>query len=598
MLPTPTPSPQKSPRKSKRAAPTSLPLETQTGPIGAALFETQTGPIGAALFETRTGPIGAVLSETRTGPIGAVLSKTPPLETSMLEKLLAQEHWSRYQRTIFRWVTYGEGHAVVSAVPGSGKTTTCVAVASLIGDDALFLAFNKHVAETLRDRLPAGVRASTLHSLGFGALCRRLGGNLTKNDDKYRVIATQLLLRFGFPERDAVFDETRRSLLELAHFARVTLTDPRSTRALVALADDFEVELSPGVMEMLPLLLDAGMQQASLERIIDYDDMLWLPFMLNARPRMARFVIVDETQDLSSAQLELALSAVKPGGRMLLVGDEHQSIFGFAGAGSDTMQRIMARLDAAFLPLSISYRCPSSHVALAAEVYPGIEARTDAPEGSVERLDPDVLEMHVRHGDMVICRTTAPLISACFRLIRAGIAAKVRGRDIGANLARTVTRISKRRGFRFENTQQHLEDWYEAAVEEAKTRLRDTPQRLALEREGLRDRFKVLEIILLEVRPVSFEAYITAILALFDDGLPSVLLSTVHRAKGLEAERVFILRPELMPHPMASGPDALRQEFNCKYVALTRAKSALFFVAKEKKVEDDGDEQVQEGQGA
>jgi superfamily I DNA/RNA helicase len=57
-----------------------------------------------------------------------------------------------------------------------------------------------------------------------------------------------------------------------------------------------------------------------------------------------------------------------------------------------------------------------------------------------------------------------------------------------------------------------------------------------------------------------------------------VTLSTIHKVKGLERKRVFILRPDLVPHPLAETPPALEQEFNLRYVAITRSQSELYFV--------------------
>jgi len=56
---------------------------------------------------------------------------------------------------------------VVQASPGSGKTTTIVAAARLIpeGMTAQFLAFNRHIALELKDRLPKGVETRTLNGL-------------------------------------------------------------------------------------------------------------------------------------------------------------------------------------------------------------------------------------------------------------------------------------------------------------------------------------------------------------------------------------------------------------------------------------------------
>jgi superfamily I DNA/RNA helicase len=51
-----------------------------------------------------------------------------------------------------------------------------------------------------------------------------------------------------------------------------------------------------------------------------------------------------------------------------------------------------------------------------------------------------------------------------------------------------------------------------------------------------------------------------------------VVLGTVHRTKGLEAERVFVLAPDMIPHPMAKQEWEREGEKNIAWIAATRAK--------------------------
>ena len=55
-------------------------------------------------------------------------------------------------------------------------------------------------------------------------------------------------------------------------------------------------------------------------------------------------------------------------------------------------------------------------------------------------------------------------------------------------------------------------------------------------------------------------------------------LATVHKAKGLEAPRVFILEPNLMPSPWAKKAWQIEQEGNLQYVAVTRALETLIYL--------------------
>ena len=57
-----------------------------------------------------------------------------------------------------------------------------------------------------------------------------------------------------------------------------------------------------------------------------------------------------------------------------------------------------------------------------------------------------------------------------------------------------------------------------------------------------------------------------------------MITSTIHKAKGLEKDNIWILRPELMPHPMAKSAADKQQEINLCYVAITRAKKTLNYV--------------------
>ena len=68
---------------------------------------------------------------------------------------------------------------------------------------------------------------------------------------------------------------------------------------------------------------------------------------------------------------------------------------------------------------------------------------------------------------------------------------------------------------------------------------------------------------------------------LFGDAGGRVTLSTVHRAKGKEAENVFILLPHLMPLPNAETPEEREAEDCIRFVAVTRAKEKLVFVEPE-----------------
>ena len=66
--------------------------------------------------------------------------------------------------------------------------------------------------------------------------------------------------------------------------------------------------------------------------------------------------------------------------------------------------------------------------------------------------------------------------------------------------------------------------------------------------------------------------------SIFSDDIEGIILSTVHKAKGLEADRVFIVRPDLLPMTKNIRSQWERQqENNLTYVAITRARKELIY---------------------
>jgi superfamily II DNA or RNA helicase len=77
---------------------------------------------------------------------------------------------SNYQKAVFDWIENKNGHAVIEAVAGSGKTTTLVQCAKLIDSSrCLFLAFNDHIVKELKQKFDSSVSIKTIHSVGFSA---------------------------------------------------------------------------------------------------------------------------------------------------------------------------------------------------------------------------------------------------------------------------------------------------------------------------------------------------------------------------------------------------------------------------------------------
>lgn len=505
---------------------------------------------------------------------------------------------SPYQQAIFAFVRDGSGNGIVAAVAGAGKTSTLVQAAKLLTADGIFLAFNKHIAEELQRRLTGTkLTAKTIHSVGMAALSSHLGRGPRVDPRKYQKLVRADLWEHEDAFLDAIAEGDTAKLYEartikeqhkqtaekvfvaLLDKVRVTRTDASDADALLTMVEHFTLECPAHLLRIaptiLPRILAAGERQAAEEKVIDFTDMLCLPVAWNVPLPIFRWVFVDECQDLSAAQLDLVLRLRAEDGRVLAVGDENQSIMGFAGADAASFARIKAATNATELPLSICYRCPRSVIALAQELVPHIEARPGAPQGTVREIANSQFAEEVRVGDMVLCRLTAPLIAECIRLIQRHVPARVRGRDIGkqlTDLAQAVALMPSYGGYAtFGET---LEDY--RATQERKLASREGAEGLI---EALHDRADAVRVCWESFNAPTLDRLCAEIDTLFSDEQEGVLLSTVHRAKGLECPRVYILKPDKLPLVWPKQqPWEAEQELHIKYVALTRATDTLTFV--------------------
>jgi superfamily I DNA/RNA helicase len=306
----------------------------------------------------------------------------------------------------------------------------------------------------------------------------------------------------------------------------------------------------------------------------DFNDQLWMPIVHSLRPEKCDVLFLDEAQDLNKAQQSFS-RRLCPDGRIVVVGDVFQAIYGFRGADVEsipTLQRELAATSRGVvrLPLTATRRCPWSHVELARHLVPDLESMPEAIEGTIDTMGEERAADAMRPSDMVLCRVNAPLVSAAFRLLKRDVPAIIKGRNFGADLVRFV------QGLHADSTADLSEQVDEHHARETK-RLdarRARPEAYVT----LNDKCECVHELASACKSVA--EVVAKIEALFSDAAQKhmVILSSVHRAKGLEADRVFVLKPELMPHPLASQAWEQVQERNIAYVAATRAKRDLVFV--------------------
>jgi hypothetical protein len=529
-------------------------------------------------------------------------------------------HWSPAQQAIFEWIEHPERNTkrnlVVEAKAGTGKTTTIIEGVNRAPDPlALLSAFNKSIATELQRRLTRpGAEAFTLHSIGFQCVKRVWRGvRVDENQNRHWNLARTVV---GCADRRGILSLEPGAVQAPFSVVRLMASLNQQVRELTAFPtrDDImdimvEYELSPDDQlkmmgwqpERLAELTLQVLETAATVRPpagIDFADMLFLPVRNNWMVPAYDLVVIDERQDMNPLQVAIAKGVCKPGGRIIAVGDTRQAIYGFRGADTKSLDALQQELDADVLPLNTTYRCGKAIVAVAKELVPEFEAGEENPEGVVRTVGMDQMLEQIGPEDFMLSRINAPMIAVAMSLIRAGKRTRVQGNELGKGLKALAVRLAKEAG--------SVEDWLDALgrweMEEVRRAEERDMQRRA---DFVRDQAETLRVVADGITSVSEVS--TRLSQLFDvnPNLPGfIVCSSVHRAKGLEAERVFVLRDTLdLPVPCDCGHRhqgkeacpkgcgctkyrvnavAQQEEKNLTYVAVTRAKQELVWVVGEK----------------
>ena len=481
---------------------------------------------------------------------------------------------SPQQQVALSWVTEGSGNLVVKAVAGAGKTTLLINMLSSTQGEVQFAAYNKSIAQEIESRvaplnLKHRVKTGTCHSFGFASI-RAAYRKVKVDAKKLDVIASERIEDW----------EIRRFCIASARMAKQLgyQVDPDfnwdnmiTHFSLDDLLPD-TISYSKAIQETEKLLFWSN---SLLSKVVDFDDMVYGPLVNNLPFKRCDWVFLDEAQDANYVRRQMVKKMLKEGGRLVAVGDEHQAIFGFTGADHESLKSIEEEFSCQTLPLSVTFRCPKNIVKVAQKWVGHIEAHPTAPEGVVDSCTVEsALENEVfRPEDAILCRNTKPLVEMAYKLIRHGTACHVEGRAIGEGLIRLVTRWKRVKTV--SELEEKLEKW--SSAEMGKASEKGNTEKCSI----IEDQVGTLQVLMENCSPSdSVQKLVANIRELFSDSDGNrkkvLTLSTIHKAKGREWDRVFALNMDsLSPSRWARKAWELEQETNLCYVQVTRAKKHL-----------------------
>ena len=471
------------------------------------------------------------------------------------------------QTAIVKGIMRGDHDVKIVARAGTGKTTTAIHACSVMPGSVAFFAFNKAIADELQDRAPKRVHVSTLHSLGFRALRQHYPNTRFEVDaDKtYKILQNVL---------DGEEWKDLGALLKLVSLVKNILPMEAldaEDADLTALCDEHDLRFTLPPNRAYHIVRAVLKFTVSQMDTIDFDDMIFLPAHLELRVPTYDWVVIDEAQDVNAAQTELILRACEDG-RLCMVGDPRQAIYAFRGAHEDAMDLIESArcadgYETRSYGLTRTFRCPQSVVEEAQYLVPDIEALETAEDGVVEDVDfTDLLE-RIRPSDMVLCRYNAQLVSLYFKLIRRNISARVLGREVGASLIELIKLLDPAT---LGDLEVRLKDHSNKRLEKARKEYESSPTKLLEAMTKIKDEYSTLKAVMEQSSNLTdLGSNIRRLFGTRDEQRDGVVLSSIHKAKGLEADNVWYLRTRKMKG---------RQEENIEYVAITRVKKALYYV--------------------
>lgn len=480
-------------------------------------------------------------------------------------------NWSNRQLAIFDAYEQTRKNIAISATAGAGKSQTIIECCKRTspGKKVLFMAFNKSIAEELKLKVPENIEVNTFHSKGLKVLFYNFSFKMKLSENKCFQLARKVL-----DIKEIPYKQQMRYLFELQDIWNAIrmnlLVDYERDIPYICIEKDIEFR-DRMIQDIQKIEFEWSKSALKIngnkEFQMDFTDMLWLPYTLLNDENFPKYdvVFLDEVQDQNTLQRELTQQFVKPKfGRLISVGDEKQCIYQFSGSSISNFRLLQNLPNTVVLPLDVTYRCAKRIVEEAKTVFSnGIEYAPNATEGLVR--DGDVTE--AKDGDFVLCRNNLPLIEVFVILLEKGRKATIKGKDFGEALCAILDKIEK-----IEDLEKLKEEKIQKIMEKG------VSYQVALQNPTYLNLVEKCSILIQLYRIWNnineLEAHIKQI---YTEDIEGVVLSTIHKSKGLEANRVFFLNSNLIPSSHAITQDALYSEMCLKFVAITRAKKELIY---------------------
>ena len=540
---------------------------------------------------------------------------------------------SSYQNNIIDFFkTHPHDNILVEALAGTGKSFLICLLTEGTKTSDIYVAFNNSIAKEFQEKIKnPKTKVSTLHSLGFSIMNTNLnefsnGGSRSggigvsrgsgsakaqlDNFKIHKIVDDMISKSYGryvdFEKRIFIKD-SYVSLYNLCRLRCVNMNETWQVHQVIHnynLFTDYSGNdfTSPDVSTIVTWLKEIDKKsKAEFEsnHTIDFTDMLYITHekLKTGEWKVPYWglytnIYADECQDLSSLQFSLLKYIQRKGGRYVLVGDFRQSIYNFAGADAKsfkTIEKLFSPLTKFELP--INYRCPSSHLEkVNKEFNIPIQPRPNAPKGTIKTIEKKDIKKYIKPGDMVISRKNKWFSDVVITLATSGIPIYIEDKEMVESLLKTIkdSKTTTLGGLKIK-LEKIISDASKSLEKIAQTQTNSNEdetqkaQDFSLTNSRIDNINFILDILksyqkeFPNASVINFSNYVSKILNIIPNK-DCVRICSVHKAKGLEAENVFVLNEAKVCTDFRNSIEQQEQEKNLSYISITRAKDTLYLV--------------------
>lgn len=480
------------------------------------------------------------------------------------EQTLVHNHFTTCRDNIF-----------VSAGPGTGKTHTLTALAESVQDSVTkgFTSFSKAIVDDLQRANPDLKGCiNTSHSMSYRTLRNAFPTttfsldenkylNYLKYDFDTSFIKKESKKKLTVKELISKEYAFRYKVVQLFNLCCQNLVDFNDVSQIIRIAIDYEISFGEHEIDGVTFLADR-IYRPNRKASITFTDMLYFTHKFVDKDKFDPFdvLFIDEVQDLNPLQLSVLNNYI--GDRYVAAGDDRQVLYRFMGSNLNSYKTLQT--NAKHFTLSVTRRCSKAVVNEANKVFPGLVAYETNIEGKVD-LEGEVT--NAQAGDFVLCRNNKPLMVAALKFLELNKPIMIVGKQYGKDLINIVNKVIE-----FKSTTKYLE----SLIKKMKEQGIESPEKT---KRYIEEVDKCLTVNELYSKYNDFGKVISVIESVFQDKITDdvIILSTIHRAKGLERKNVYFLNSELIPQEYATSEDDLYVEDCLKFVAITRAKENLIY---------------------